>query len=91
MLHFGNYGTAMFLLFSNTSKSCFREAVEHFLSALSLQHNSRGPVGEQSAMSDNIWSTMRMALALMDRTDLHAAVDARDIQELSKHFPASSS
>lgn len=65
-----------------------REAVEHFLSAVNLQKNSSGPNGEQSVMSDNIWTTMRMALTLMGKTELHTACDNRDVDAINREFPA---
>ena len=64
----------------------FREAVEHFLSALNLQERSQGPKGERSVMSDNVWSTMRMTLSLMGRTDLSSSCDARDLTNLNREF-----
>ena len=63
-----------------------REAVEHFLTALNLQKRSRGPKGESSQMSDNIWSTMRMSISLMGRPDLHKMSDARDLDALNREF-----
>ena len=68
--------------------SATREAVEHFLSAINLQKNSRGPQGEQSVMSDNIWTTMRMALTLMGNTELHTACDERNVDALNREFPS---
>lgn len=68
------------------SELIFREAVEHFLSALHLQERSRGPKGERSVMSDNIWSTLRMTLSLMGRTDLTAVCDSKDLPHLNKEF-----
>lgn len=45
-----------------------------------------GPGGTISTMSDNIWSTLRMTLSLMGRSELHKAVDTRDLDHLNAVF-----
>ncbi|XP_050074217.1 peroxisomal targeting signal 1 receptor [Anopheles maculipalpis] len=72
----------------------YKEAAEHLLTALNLQANSavRSGLKVQSMsnqMSSAIWSLLRMVLSLMNRNDLHTAVDNRDLEVLNREFPMS--
>ncbi|XP_071840318.1 peroxisomal targeting signal 1 receptor-like [Apostichopus japonicus] len=64
----------------------YKEATEHFITALTLQRSGRGPKGETSQMSDNIWGTLRMAVSLMGRADLYDAADKRDLDHLCREL-----
>ncbi|XP_022783492.1 peroxisomal targeting signal 1 receptor-like isoform X1 [Stylophora pistillata] len=64
-----------------------RQAVDHLLTALNMQRKGTvGPGAAVSTMSDNIWSTLRMTLSLMGKSDLHRAVDTRDLDHLNAVF-----
>ncbi|XP_014666231.1 PREDICTED: peroxisomal targeting signal 1 receptor-like isoform X2 [Priapulus caudatus] len=63
-----------------------REAVEHFLTALNMQKSGIGPSGQRAAMSDNIWTTLRMTVSLMGRSDLYELVERRELDMLSTEF-----
>ncbi|XP_054166860.1 peroxisomal targeting signal 1 receptor-like [Oppia nitens] len=64
----------------------YREAAEHFLTVLNLQASGRGPVGSRPLMSTNVWSTLRMVMTLMNRSDLLDFVDNRDLNRLNSEF-----
>lgn len=64
----------------------YQEAIEHFLIALNLQKNNRGPKDEKSAMSTSIWMSLQMAVSLLGRTDLSADLNSRDLNALNKKF-----
>lgn len=75
----------------------YREATEHFLTALNHQATSlrRSGVSDAAAskpgtqMSDTIWSTMRMAVSLLGRSDLMPALELRDLTALNAEFSGS--
>eukprot|EP00058_Branchiostoma_floridae_P000759 XP_002586247.1 hypothetical protein BRAFLDRAFT_62718 [Branchiostoma floridae] len=64
----------------------YKEAVEHFLTALNMQRAGKGPKGEAALMSENIWSTLRMAISLMGRPELYAHCDRKDLDALNSEF-----
>jgi peroxin-5 len=59
--------------------AAYREAAEHLLTALNQQAAGRGVQGQRSwsAMSDSVWSTLRLVMSLLDRQDLYDALDNR--------------
>lgn len=63
-----------------------REAMEHFLTALSLQKSGRGVKGTSAVMSDNIWSSVRTAISKMDRGDLYDLCDKKDLDAFKTEF-----
>lgn len=68
-----------------------KEAVQHFLAVLNFQNAGRGPQGQSSRtiMSNNVWSSLRMALSLMNRQDLYDLVERRDLTSLNREFSSS--
>ncbi len=76
----------------HTHTHTHREAVEHFLTALHLQHHAKGPsVGrggeeKQAQMSESIWSTLSLALSMCGRHDLREIAERRDLDFLMKEF-----
>lgn len=70
------------------SLGAHREAVEHFLTVLTLQKGGRGPKGETSraAMSSSVWNSLRLAINLMKREDLRNLVDQRNLEGLNNEF-----
>ena len=66
-----------------------RESVEHFLTALSHQKQARGPkqeVGGVSRMSEAIWTTLRLAVTFLDRSDLIPVLEERNLDTLLAEF-----
>ncbi|XP_043277058.1 peroxisomal targeting signal 1 receptor isoform X2 [Venturia canescens] len=67
----------------------YKEAAEHLLTALNQQAAGRGVEGERGhpgAMSDTIWSTLRLVLSLMHKYNLNDAVEAKDLATLIREF-----
>ncbi|KAK3865884.1 hypothetical protein Pcinc_028534 [Petrolisthes cinctipes] len=65
-----------------------REAMEHFLEALNMQAAGRGlgSQGSQRAVSDNIWTTLRVCLANLNASHLIDAVNKRDLARLNAEY-----
>ncbi|KYN04245.1 Peroxisomal targeting signal 1 receptor [Cyphomyrmex costatus] len=69
--------------------AAYQEAGEHLLTALNQQAAGRGPQADnvpRKAMSNTIWSTLRLVISLMRKYDLMEAVENRDLPRLNKEF-----
>ncbi|KYM84407.1 Peroxisomal targeting signal 1 receptor, partial [Atta colombica] len=69
--------------------AAYQEAGEHLLTALNQQAAGRGPQANSvppKAMSNTIWSTLRLVISLMRKYDLMEAVENRDLPRLNKEF-----
>ncbi|XP_018369916.1 PREDICTED: peroxisomal targeting signal 1 receptor isoform X2 [Trachymyrmex cornetzi] len=69
--------------------AAYQEAGEHLLTALNQQAAGRGPQTNSvppKAMSNTIWSTLRLVISLMRKYDLMEAVENRDLPRLNKEF-----
>lgn len=67
----------------------YKEAGEHLLTALNQQAAGRGPQASNvsiKAMSNTIWSTLRLVISLMHKYELMEAVENRDLLKLNKEF-----
>jgi len=62
--------------------------VEHFLTALNLQQQAKGPVNnfKERKMSESIWSTLKLAVSMSDKQDLLPQVTNRDLTSLLAEF-----
>ncbi|XP_043512296.1 peroxisomal targeting signal 1 receptor isoform X2 [Frieseomelitta varia] len=67
----------------------YKEAGEHLIIALNQQASGRGIHGESfslKAMSNTIWSTLRLVISLMHKHHLNDAIENRDLTRLNKEF-----
>ena len=71
----------------------YREAAEHFLTALNFQSQGRGPQDSKDVktMSESIWNSLRVALNMMERRDLVSHIESRNLTFLSSEFGIRSS
>ncbi|XP_071638730.1 peroxisomal targeting signal 1 receptor [Temnothorax longispinosus] len=67
----------------------YKEAGEHLLTALNQQAAGRGPRASNvppKAMSNTIWSTLRLVISLMHKYELMEAIENRDLSKLNREF-----
>ncbi|XP_030381284.1 peroxisomal targeting signal 1 receptor [Scaptodrosophila lebanonensis] len=75
----------------------YKEAVEHLLTALTMQAHTNAArelpnaaaattAGGQHQMSESIWSTLKMVISLMGRSDLQGYVSDRNLTALNEAF-----
>ena len=66
--------------------SAYKQAIEHFLTALKQQSDGIGPQGAHVQMSENIWRTLAIAIGHLQRPDLEPSVAAKDFSRLLQEF-----
>ncbi|XP_034489710.1 peroxisomal targeting signal 1 receptor [Drosophila innubila] len=71
----------------------YKEGAEHLLTALTMQAHTNAarelPSAQamgQNQMSESIWSTLKMVISLMGRSDLQGHVSDRNLQALNEAF-----
>ncbi|VVC33828.1 Hypothetical protein CINCED_3A017187 [Cinara cedri] len=64
----------------------YREAIEHLLEALNQQASVVRTNFQSPALSDTIWSTLRLAISMAERPDLLKVVNNRDLNLLNEEF-----
>ncbi|KAL7743944.1 hypothetical protein ACLKA6_003162 [Drosophila palustris] len=72
----------------------YKEGAEHLLTALTMQAHTnaarelpQATVGQsQHQMSESIWSTLKMVISLMGRSDLQGHVSDRNLEALNEAF-----
>lgn len=55
----------------------YREAIDHLLEALNQQASAVSTNFQSPALSDTIWSTLRLAISMAERPELFKAVNER--------------
>jgi len=66
--------------------SAYKQAVEHFLTALKQQSDGIGPQGTHVQMSENIWRTLAIAIGHLQRPDLEQSLANKDLSKLLREF-----
>lgn len=66
--------------------SAYKQAVEHFLTALKQQSDGLGPQGTHVQMSENIWQTLAIAIGHLQRPDLQPSIENKDLSKLLHEF-----
>jgi hypothetical protein len=66
----------------------YNEAVEHFLTALVQQSQGNVTNTNKSSiqMSETIWTTLRLALSYLNRSDLYESCLNKNLELLRKEF-----
>ncbi|XP_025422961.1 peroxisomal targeting signal 1 receptor isoform X1 [Sipha flava] len=64
----------------------YREAIEHLLEALNQQASAISAKFQTPALSDTIWSTLRLAISMEELPELLKAVNDRNLDLLNEKF-----
>ncbi|XP_022161111.1 peroxisomal targeting signal 1 receptor isoform X2 [Myzus persicae] len=64
----------------------YREAIDHLLEALNQQASAVNTNFQSPALSDTIWSTLRLAISMAERPELFKAVNERNLDLLNEEF-----
>lgn len=75
-------GLIFFIIIIQNTNTCFyvyynREAIDHLLEALNQQASAVSTKCQSPALSDTIWSTLRLAISMAERPELFKAVNER--------------
>ncbi|XP_050521879.1 peroxisomal targeting signal 1 receptor-like isoform X1 [Daktulosphaira vitifoliae] len=64
----------------------YKEAIEHLLEALNQQASAISTNSQSPALSETIWSTLRLAISMSERSELLKAVNDRNLNLLNEEF-----